>query len=191
MTGLIITIALLGLIFYYYNRIISMREAVISSETEISVQLDRRGKVFDSLLATVKKYLSHEADVFTKITELRAKTQSSNNQEAKAAEDELSKIVSSGAINVAVENYPELKSDTIMANLQEEIVSTENKLSFAKRGYNRTLEQYRAFIASIPAVFIVKIFPSLVINKEYWRLDETAIKSEEARRINFDYHHAP
>ena len=169
MTGLIITIALLGLIFYYYNRIISMREAVISSETEISVQLDRRGKVFDSLLATVKKYLSHEADVFTKITELRAKTQSSNNQEAKAAEDELSKIVSSGAINVAVENYPELKSDTIMANLQEEIVSTENKLSFAKRGYNRTLEQYRAFIASIPAVFIVKIFPSLVINKEYWR----------------------
>ena len=160
MTGLIITIALLGLIFYYYNRIISMREAVISSETEISVQLDRRGKVFD--------------------------TQSSNNQEAKAAEDELSKIVSSGAINVAVENYPELKSDTIMANLQEEIVSTENKLSFAKRGYNRTLEQYRAFIASIPAVFIVKIFPSLVINKEYWRLDETAIKSEEARRINFD-----
>ncbi len=73
-----------------------------------------------------------------------------------------------------------------MANLQEEIVSTENKLSFAKRGYNRTLEQYRAFIASIPAVFIVKIFPSLVINKEYWRLDETAIKSEEARRINFD-----
>lgn len=75
MTGLIITIALLGLIFYYYNRIISMREAVISSETEISVQLDRRGKVFDSLLATVKKYLSHEADVFTKITELRAKTQ--------------------------------------------------------------------------------------------------------------------
>ena len=43
MTGLMITIALLGLIFYY-NRIISMREAVISSETEISVQLDRRGK---------------------------------------------------------------------------------------------------------------------------------------------------
>lgn len=57
MTGLIITIALLGLIFYYYNRIISMREAVISSETEISVQLDRRGKVFDSLLATVKNIL--------------------------------------------------------------------------------------------------------------------------------------
>ena len=129
MTGLIITIALLGLIFYYYNRIISMREAVISSETEISVQLDRRGKVFDSLLATVKKYLSHESEVFTKITELRTQTQSANTKEAKAAEDELSKIVSSGAINVAVENYPELKSDTIMANLQEEIVSTENKLS--------------------------------------------------------------
>ncbi|MEQ4936223.1 LemA family protein [Proteus terrae] len=186
MTGLIITIALLGLIFYYYNRIISMREAVISSETEISVQLDRRGKVFDSLLATVKKYLNHESEVFTKITELRTQSQSANTKEAKAAEDELSKIVSSGAINVAVENYPELKSDTIMTNLQEEIVSTENKLSFAKRGYNRTLEQYRALIASIPAVFIVKIFPSLVIDKEYWRLDEGTIKTEEARRINFD-----
>ena len=95
-------------------------------------------------------------------------------------------MVSSGAINVAVEAYPELKSDAIMANLQEEIVSSENKLSFAKRGYNRSLETYNAYIASMPAALIVGIIPSLKISKEYWRLDEAEIKAEESRRINFD-----
>lgn len=186
MKFLILIIIVAAAIFYFYNRIVAMREAVISSETEISVQLDRRGKVFDSLLATVKKYLSHESEVFRQITELRSKTQTSSPAEAKVAQDELSKMVSSGAINIAVEAYPELKSDTMMANLQEEIVSTENKLSFAKRGYNSSLEKYRAYIMSMPALFIVKMFPALKIDKEYWRLDETVIKSEEARRINFD-----
>ncbi|MRG17296.1 LemA family protein, partial [Stenotrophomonas sp. MY17] len=92
------------------NRIVALREAVISSETEISVQLDRRGKVFDSLLATVKKYLSHESEVFSKITELRTQAQTATGDKAREAEDALSKMVTSGAINVAVEAYPELKS---------------------------------------------------------------------------------
>lgn len=186
MKFLILIVVLALIVIYFYNRIVAMREAVISSETEISVQLDRRGKVFDSLLATVKKYLSHETEVFSKITELRTQAQNASGAKAREAEDELSKMVASGAINVAVEAYPELKSDTIMANLQEEIVSSENKLSFAKRGYNRSLETYKAYIASMPAVFIVSFIPSLKINKDYWRLDEETIKSEEARRINFD-----
>ncbi len=183
----IITAAVLILLIgYYYNRIVSFREAVISSETEISVQLDRRGKVFDSLLETVKKYLSHENDLFAKITELRTQSQTGSAKEQKEAEDELSKIVSSGDINIAVEAYPELKSDRIMMNLQEEIVSSENKLAFAKRGYNRSLEVYNAYIASLPPVFIVSIIPGLKITKEYWRLEESAIKTEETRRISFD-----
>lgn len=73
MKFLILIVVLVLIVIYFYNRIVAMREAVISSETEISVQLDRRGKVFDSLLATVKKYLSHESEVFSKITELRTK----------------------------------------------------------------------------------------------------------------------
>lgn len=186
MKFLIFIVVLVLIVIYFYNRIVALREAVVSSETEISVQLDRRGKVFDSLLATVKKYLSHETEVFTKITELRSQAQNATGDKAREAEDALSKVVSSGAINVAVEAYPELKSDAIMANLQEEIVSSENKLSFAKRGYNRSLETYNAYIASMPAALIVGIIPSLKINKEYWRLDEADIKTEESRRINFD-----
>lgn len=181
-----VVVLLLVVIMFYYNRIVTLREAVVSSETEISVQLDRRGKVFDSLLETVKKYLSHESEIFTKITELRTKTQTSSPEEAKKAEDELSKIVSSGDINVAVEAYPDLKSDRIMVNLQEEITSTENKLAFSKRGYNRSLEVYKAYIASVPPAFIVGIFSGLKIDKDYWRLEETEIKTEEKRRISFD-----
>ncbi|BAW79556.1 hypothetical conserved protein [Candidatus Nitrosoglobus terrae] len=183
---LLIVLGLVVLVFYFYNQVVSLRQAVISSEAEISIQLDRRGKVFDSLLATVKKYLAHESEVFTKITALRTQAQQAHPVESKAAEEELSRVVSSGAIQMAVENYPDLKSDQIMANLQEEIVSTENKLSFAKRGYNNTLEKFQAYIGSMPALFIVKFFPQLNLNKDYWRLDEATIKAEEQRRISFD-----
>ncbi|WP_350244203.1 hypothetical protein [Providencia stuartii] len=53
MKFLILIVVLVLIVIYFYNRIVAMREAVISSETEISVQLDRRGKVFDSLLERV------------------------------------------------------------------------------------------------------------------------------------------
>lgn len=183
---IIAVVAVVIILIFYYNKIVTLREAVVSSETEISVQLDRRGKVFDSLLETVKKYLSHEDNLFTKITALRTKAQTGSPDEIRQAEDELSKIVSNGDINVAVEAYPDLKSDRVMMNLQEEIISSENKLAFSKRGYNRSLEVYNAYIASIPPAFIVAIFSGLKIDKSYWRLEETAIKTEESRRISFD-----
>lgn len=187
MKFLIFIAVIAAIIFYFYNRVVVLRQAVISSEAEISVQLDRRGKVFDSLLATVKKYLSHEDSLFSKITALRSQATTGDPAAARSAEEELSRIISSGAINIAVENYPELRSVEIMANLQEEIVTTENKLSFAKRGYNGSLERFRAFTESIPAVFIVKMFNNLRLDdKDYWRLDEETIQTEEKRRISFD-----
>lgn len=61
-----------------YNKFIRLIEAVKNSQKEIGVQLDRRGKVFDSLISAVKQYMSHENNVLTKITELRQKTASTN-----------------------------------------------------------------------------------------------------------------
>ena len=170
-----------------YNKLVALIEAVLNSEKEISVQLDRRGKVFDSLIAAVNRYLTHESDVFTKVTALRAQTLDPNTspEAIKQAQNELSKVVSSGAINIAVESYPELKSDQNMMQLQEEIVSTENKLSFAKKAYNNAIERYNVARKSFPNLMIPNIFTDLHQEFEYWSLDETTIKTEEARRVQF------
>lgn len=174
-----------------YNKFVRLIEAVKNSQKEIGVQLDRRGKVFDSLISVVKKYMSHESEVLTKITELRS--QASNTSESpekrKEAENQLSEIVSSGSlkssINLTVEAYPDLKSSTNMLQLQEEIVSTENKLNFAKKGYNNNVEGYYVVKKSFPSLFLPKLFSSLDQEFEYWSLTEEQVKVEEAKRVEF------
>lgn len=170
-----------------YNNFVKLIEAVHNSEKEISVQLDRRGKVFDSLIATVKRYMEHESEVFTRITALRSKTLDSNasSQEVKQAQDDLSKVISSGSLNIAVESYPDLKADRNMRQLQEEIVSTENKLSFAKKAFNNAIERYNVAKGSFPGLILPSIFSSLNKTFVYWALDEETIKTEEARRVQF------
>lgn len=174
-----------------YNKFVRLIEAARNAEKEISVQLDRRGKVFDSLISAVKKYMDHERGVFKEVTELRAKASDPNvsKEEAQNAEQELSKKVSSGelskGINVTLENYPDLKANTNMLQLQEEIVSTENKLTFAKKGFNNAVEKYFVASKSFPALIVPAIFKNLNIDFKYWSLPEEEIQQQEERRVEF------
>lgn len=187
--GIGIFILLYGVMLY--NKLVSLREAVSASEKEISVQLDRRGKVFDSLINTVKKYMFHEENVLTKVTELRSKINNGNlsEEQLKSAQNELSNVVNSGALtsslNLTMEAYPDLKANTNMLQLQEEIVSTENKLSFAKKAFNNALETYNVTKENVPEVFVVKMFSNLNKQFNYWELSEEKIIQEEERRVDF------
>lgn len=192
---IVLLIILAILVFWFisgYNKFIRLIEAVKNSQKEIGVQLDRRGKVFDSLIAAVKQYMSHENNVLTKVTELRQQTTNPNLSDAEktAAENELSKIVNSGSlkssISLTMEAYPDLKASTNMLQLQEEIVSTENKLNFAKKGYNNNVETYYVTKKSFPNLFLPKMFSGLNQEFEYWSLSEEQVKVEEAKRVSFD-----
>jgi len=173
-----------------YNKVVALKEDAINAEKQISVQLDRRGKIFDSLINTVKKYMEHEKDTFKTIVELRQKTMDTTDLKTiQQAENELSNLVSSGALNkslsITMEAYPELKSSQNMLQLQEEITSTENKLSFAKQAFNDGITSYVAYIQSFPANIVIGYFPSLKKEFAYWELNETTIKTEEEKRVLF------
>lgn len=188
---IIVAVALVLWFIMAYNKFVRLIEAVKNSQKEIGVQLDRRGKVFDSLISTVKRYMEHEDGVLTRITQLRQQVVSSQvgPEQTKQAEEELSKIVNSGqlssSLNFTMENYPDLKASTNMLQLQEEIVSTENKLSFAKKGYNNAVETYYVAKKSFPNLVLPKMFSGLNQEFEYWTLSDEAIKTEEARRVSF------
>lgn len=194
-TGLISLIVITVLVLWFfsiYNKFVALIEEVRNSEKEISIQLDRRGKIFDSLISSVKKIMDHENNVFTRITELRAQAGTptpNKGQDKKAVEDELSEIVRSqefkSAINFTMENYPEIKSNTNMLQLQEEIVSTENKLTFAKKAFNNAIEKYNIKKGKIPDMVVPKVFSNLNKDFEYWSLNEEQIKEQEDKRVNF------
>ncbi|TNF65176.1 MAG: LemA family protein [Gammaproteobacteria bacterium] len=177
-SSIIVIIILLLLLVYVvvtYNRLISEIEAVNNSERQIDVQLDRRFKVFESLISAVNKYMDYEKTVLKDVTALRAKAQDakqSGNKEAQfSAENALSAIAK--GLTVQFEAYPELKASNNVMQLQEEIANTENKLAYSKQAYNDSIEVYNADKKSFFASMVVALFKGK-LNKAfvYWNVSE-------------------
>jgi LemA protein len=170
---LLILAALVGFVILTYNRIIAQIETVKNNQKQIDIQLDRRFKVFESLINVVKKYMDYEQTTLKDVVALRNQAQSAksvgDDKARFAAENQISDIASK--INVVFEQYPDLKANQNCIQLQEEIVSTENKLAYAKQSYNDSIEIYNATKKSFPANAIVSAFKnSLDIDFTYWQL---------------------
>lgn len=181
---LILIIAVLGFLWAIsvYNTLIGMIEAINNNKKQIDIQLDRRYKVFESLIETVKKYMDYEKTTLKDVVALRNQAQAakeSGNEEARmAAENGISKIAS--GINVVFEQYPDLKANQNVLQLQEEIVNTENKLAFSKQAYNDSIEKYNAKKKSFFEAMVVSFFAQ-ALDKQfiYWGLPEEQIQAKE------------
>ena len=186
MTAIIIILVVVGALVAWfisiYNSLIHLIEVVNNNNKEIDVQLDRRFKVFESLIEVVKKYMDYEQTTLKDVVALRGQAQKAaehgDDTQRIAAEDGISKIASN--INVVFEQYPDLKADQNAVQLQEEIVNTENKLAYAKQAYNDSVEHYNALKKSFIESLIVGMYANK-LDKEfpYWGLSEDKIKEQE------------
>lgn len=168
-------------VIFLYNRLVSVRESVRNDLKQIDIQLDRRYKVFESLISAVSKYMKYEETVLKDVVSLRSQAQSAKEsgdvENRVAAENAISRIA--GGLNVMVEAYPDLKASNNVGQLMEEIVSTENKLSFAKQAYNDGSERFNAIILSFPANMIIGVFGDQFKAFVYWQLDKKDAQSKE------------
>lgn len=183
---LIVVIAIVGFIILTYNRLISQIEAVRNNQKQIDIQLDRRFKVFESLINVVRKYMDYEKTTLKDVVALRNQAQAAkargDEKERIVAENKISDIASN--LNVVFEQYPDLKANQNALQLQEEIVSTENKLAYAKQSYNDSVEIYNASKKSFPANIVVSSFRSkLDFDFPYWQLDEKKIAEQESYTV--------
>jgi len=178
---LIAIIALSTYIIMVYNKLIRMIEAVKNNLKQIDIQLDRRYKVFESLINVVKNYMDYEKSTLKDIVALRNKAQQSvaaGDEKGRIdAENGISKIL--GGLNLVFEQYPDLKANQNALQLQEEIVNTENKLTYAKQAYNDSIERYNATKKSFFEAMIIKLFSNLDKVFEYWSLTEEKIAERE------------
>lgn len=183
---LVVLLAIVGYVILTYNRLIAQIEAVRNNQKQIDIQLDRRFKVFESLINVVKKYMDYEKTTLKDVVALRNQA-----QQAKASGDEKSRINAenkisdiAGHLNVVFEQYPDLKANQNCLQLQEEIVSTENKLAYAKQAYNDSIEMYNANKKSFPATMIVSAFKGKVdVDFTYWQLDEQKAAERESYTV--------
>lgn len=190
-TLIVILVILAALVFWMiaiYNKIIGLIEAVNNNHRQIDIQLDRRFKVFQSLIETVKKYMDHEKTTLKDVVALRSQAETAKEAGDEkgriAAENGISKIAS--GINVMFEQYPDLKANQNALQLQEEVVNTENKLSYAKQAFNDSIERYNALKKSFFESMVVNFFASK-LNKqfEYWQISEEDAKKKEDYTVKF------
>jgi LemA protein len=187
MNPIYIILGVLGLILLYfvyiYNRLISLRERVKESSSDIEVQLKRRADLIPNLVETVKGYASHEKEVFEKVTEARSKILSAQTvKEGLEADNMLTSALKT--LFAVAENYPELKANQNFLHLQQELVDAEDKIQASRRFYNAVLREYQSYKESFPANLVANIFK--FPNFEYYELEyEERERAEKPPEVKF------
>lgn len=152
--GLLVTLAVIVLlaafVLFSYNGTIRLQEEVKKGWSNVEVNYQRRADLIPNLVETVKGYATHETELFENIAKLRSRfSEATTPAELEQADRELTT-----AINVAVEAYPEMKSDQLYLNLMDELAGTENRVAVSIRDYNDAATRFNRRIRSIPMVFV-------------------------------------
>jgi len=145
----VIAVAVLWVIGLY-NGLVGLRNQVANAWKQIDVQLKRRHDLIPNLVNTVRGMMKFEQDTLERVMQARAKAVSAVGVGAKGqAEGELTQTL--GRLFAVMEAYPDFKSNQNAIQLQEELASTENKISFARQFYNDLVMRFNTAQQSFPA----------------------------------------
>ncbi|MFW6389610.1 MAG: LemA family protein [Halanaerobiales bacterium] len=157
---LILLISLAFVIVYavvVYNKIIRLDNRIENAWSQIDVQLKRRHDLIPNLVETVKGYMKHEKETLESVIKARSQAvDASNIQELAQAEGELNNALSK--LLAVVEDYPELKANKNFLELKEELISTENRVAYARQSYNDSVLYYNNRIEVFPSNIIAGLF---------------------------------
>ena len=146
---LIVVAVLAVVLIIIYNGLVRSKVRVDEAWSDINVQLKRRYDLIPNLVNTVKGYAAHESTVFEKVTEARANAMNATGMADKAqAENVLAGTLKS--LFAVAEAYPDLKANQNFAQLQQELVDTEDKIQASRRFYNNNVRDFNTKIQVFP-----------------------------------------
>jgi LemA protein len=154
-----------------YNRLIRLNITVDEAFAQIEVQLKRRADLIPNLVETVKGYATHEQSTFDAVVAARAKSTSASSVADVAAADGALTNALRGLLAVA-EAYPDLKASSNFLSLQEELSTTENKVSFARQFYNDTVRSLNTAVKTVPTNFFAGF--AKVDAREFYEVENAA-----------------
>jgi LemA protein len=165
-------VVLLILIFVVmYNGLVRLRNRIDNAWSQIDVQLQRRHDLIPNLVETVKGYASHEKETLERVVQARNQAVSA---QGPAAQGEAENVLTGALRQVFAlsEAYPDLKANQNFLSLQEELTTSEDRVSYARQFYNDTVLKYNNKIQSVPSNLIAGMFSFQ--EREYFEGDEAA-----------------
>ena len=173
MKYIVIGIIALAILFVVaqYNRLVRLNVTVDEAFAQIEVQLKRRADLIPNLVETVKGYAKHEQGTFDAVVAARAKATSASTVADVAAADGAVTTALRGLLAVA-EAYPDLKASANFLSLQEELSTTENKVSFARQFYNDNVRLLNTAVKTIPTSFFAGL--AKVSARDFYEVENAA-----------------
>ena len=170
----LILIVVIALIVFWviraYNLLISLKNRVMNAWKQIDVQLKRRHDLIPNLVNSVRGAMEFERDTMQAVIEARNRAvQATGVQQTAQAEGMLTQAL--GKLFALVEHYPDLKATGNISQLQEEITSTENKISFARQLYNDVATEYNTRQMQFPTNMVRGMAQARPA--ELWEIEDT------------------
>jgi LemA protein len=171
LSTIIFWVVLLGLVFYVvniYNSLVTFKNRYLNAFSQIEVQLKRRYDLIPNLVETAKGYMQHERETLDAVISARndaaailkamgdSGVDGAQIQQLAGAETALRGAL--GKLSVTMEAYPDLKASENMQQLSEELTTTENRVAYARQGYNDAVMGYNTYRQSFPPVFFAGKF---------------------------------
>ena len=183
MRGILAVALVVGATGCGYNTIQTYDEAAGAAKQQISVQLQRRADLIGNLVETVKGQAKQELDVFVGVARARAgltsAIQGGNPAEMANANEGLTTALR--GLTIAVEAYPQIKSDQAFLRLQDELAGTENRIAVSRTDYNEAVQKYNTYIRRFPVVITAKITGAKP--REYFEVTNAA--NRDAPKVDF------
>ena len=159
---LAVIVLIVVFLIFTYNALVRLRNMVDEAWNQISVQLKRRHDLIPNLVNAVKGYMDFEQETLTRVIEARSAAVSATEQgpggAAQAAQAENFLTGALRQLFALVENYPDLKANENVMQLQEELTTTENQIGFSRQHFKSTVREFNTAIQTFPNVLIAGLF---------------------------------
>lgn len=176
-----------------YNSLVTLKNRAQNAFSQIDVQLKRRYDLIPNIIEIAKKYLSYEQETLMKVIEARNTAKGALDNVAKNAPDAINALNSAEKslqnalmnFNMTMEAYPDLKSNTTMMQLSEELASTENKIAFARQAYNDNVTNFNTCRQIFPNNIIVGFFSQFAKDLPLLEFEENREVLNQAPKVQF------